>query len=100
MGKRRVCLRADVHVILFLKYVYYESKFQLVTNWECIQIFSPNFIVYYMWFILYNIQITLYKPLFYCNVLHLYCLDTICMKYCQRWRYIAHKYTNQCLVLP
>jgi hypothetical protein len=55
MGKRRVCLRADVHVILFLKYVYYESKFQLVTNWECIQIFSPNFIVYYMWFILYNI---------------------------------------------
>jgi hypothetical protein len=23
-----------------------------------------------MWFILYNIQTTLYKPLFYCNVLH------------------------------
>ena len=30
MVKRRVCFWSDVHVELFYKYVYYESKFQLV----------------------------------------------------------------------
>ena len=99
MRKRRVCFRSDVHVELSLKYVYYESKFQLVAYCECIQIVAPNFSTYYMWFILYNIQTTLYKPLLYCNVLHLYCLATMCMKYCQRWRCITHNNTNQCLVL-